>query len=339
MVLVLVFLLLEIYRGESTSPVKHQPVLGPKDSTFISVNSTLLAPIFSPAKPYADIVTFKRTDKNLTKMCDKCKFASILQVREKSPKWKKATIKDVLANTAAAEAGAGVEITNRRNNLRRLMNMPMYWIKKGTKLLHGSKSRAWKSNCIGSDKPDGYSYFTPDEFGWAKAHASNFEMRVTYTTTVDIPVMFFPGYGYVWYDWGKHTWANGKTQDAVEEDEGSLGGPWYLSTNIIPAQYRLVGWIGCSECEVVLANDVIPKILNPSGVAICDPAQNAENFAANQKIVPFGDWPTCSGGTAPGIDPLPAWATKLKVDDQEFQAAEAAFKDFANEKNKALFVN
>jgi len=250
----------------------------------------------------------------------------------------KGTIADVLMSTGQEGSNAAglsaKEVANVRNNLRRLANLPVRYIKKGTTLLHGSKSSAWADKCIGSNDADGYSYFTPDEFGWAGAHASDFKMRLTYKAIKDIPVLFFPTYGYKWYGWELYTHANKKSQMAIEEHSGGVGGLAGVFESIFPAEYKMVGWIGCSECEVVLSNAVIPYFLKPTGIAVVDVAKNAQDFAKSQKII--NDLPVCSGGTTPGIV-APSWLTKLAMEDPTWTAVVAKVGKKFEDENAALF--
>jgi len=156
-----------------------------------------------------------------------------------------------------------------------------------------SASSDWvRDSVIGGHSAGGYSFFTLCDFGWASVHGSNFQTRVQAVLTQDVHIFFVPGFGGL-RAWvieeqvvqqrnnffskeGKGERKQANTKLVLNKGDPFVGGDFWRYTDMLHPHYRLAAFMGCTECEIVIQNTVVPTVMREESIQTCEKIETKE---------------------------------------------------------------
>lgn len=242
--------------------------------------------------------------------------------------WKKAVF--LRPGVAAAPEGSGLVAQRNVNDF--LKHVPCGVLAKGTEFFHVTKSADWvKRSQVGGAR-DYYSFFTLRAKGFASTHANDFKARIQLRLKTDLHVFFFSSYALDLWRPFEMNFALGKKQMQVAKFGTNVGGEVISAVlGSWPEQYRPVAWVGCSECEIVIHNSIVPHVLETTAIAT-----SSNSFDSKQprdtKIVHISELPASrpDASVQVGLDGRngpPRWMSPSKYSDAKIKAIEKAMVD------------
>src|ERR1700692_4940899 len=152
----------------------------------------------------------------------------------------------------------------RRNVNDFIRHVPVGVLMKGTRLLHVSSDADWVTRqMVGGHVEDDYSFFTLENKGRAATHGNDFRRVVQLTLMQDVHCFFAANYRFQYWRAGeRRNHNNTKQWTEIEARDVGFGGELAgVVKSSWPSMYRPAAWASCSECELVVHNSVIPRIL------------------------------------------------------------------------------
>ncbi len=209
-------------------------------------------------------------------------------------------------------------VINKRNVNDFLKHVPCGVLAKGTEFFHVTKGSSWVTNAqVGGTGSDFYSFFTLRSKGFASTHSSDFTARIQLRLKRDLPLFFMPAYNVETWNLEPVQYAK-RSRIEIKKGEPNLGNAVVRTIlSSWPSKYRPTGWACCSECEILIHNDIVGDVLDTTAIA-----KSANYFKDSREIVHHGDLPANAAvkgniGIAPPEWMNPAKYHRLKVEAVE----------------------